>query len=148
MKIHLCSFILILTFFSCQKSEYYIANNIDIPGYNTITKNQFDSILKFTPLKRLDLYTSNSENEIKVLNKLKYSFNLKSYNLKDFYILNTENINDTLFIYEIDHVDYLVYDFILNKTNEVPPATGNITGLGAQYKVNVNNGEIHVYPYQ
>jgi|GEM_PF-5716875 len=148
MKIHLSVFIFILTFISCQKNEFYKAKNINLKGYNTILKYQFDSILKFTPFERFDLYTSDSENEIKALNKLKYSFNLKSYILKDFYILNTENIDDTIFIYDIDHVDYLVYDFIQNRTNEVPPVVGNITGLGAQYKVNVNNGEILVFPYQ
>ena len=157
IKITLILFTLIILGCNNRNNNTYIA--VHLRGYkdNKITISEFDSIITNSPYWALDKFKTTNYSEAFALDLIRERLKKQNLNLNEYYICNISSMNDSTISFEIDHIDALVYDYKIKQqlkkqeTDENYPlelVTGNITGLGAVYSVNIVSQEIKIYPFQ
>ena len=101
---------------------------------NSIESSILDSLIN--EINMLDNYKGENLTEEKAIKILVNSLSKKHSDISNLYIKSVLNQAKNNVIFELDHIDYLVYSYNRNKTDG-PPITGNITGYGGYYEVDI-----------
>jgi len=157
--------ITVIAFFSCspQKtrndvSDFYIAKSDFGRVSNRIEKTKLDSLIALLPYSKLSNFSSN-DSIINMASKiLKDNLQSKELNLNEFIVNDIRIDFDSVLVFYLNHCDYLVYNYNLEKLNSelsketisegsfeaVPPITGNVSGHEGWYKVNIESKKIEI----
>lgn len=155
----------VFSFSSCNRqktsnveSEYYTAKRDFGRVSNKIEKAKLDSLIASLPYSRLGDYSSNDSIIIEASKILKYDLQSKGLNLNKFIIYEINKDNDSVLGFHLNHCDYFIYKYNLEKLNSdlsktttsegiyevVPPITGNVSGYEGQYKVNLESKRVEI----
>ncbi len=155
----------IVTFFSCsgqqnknEKNNFYIAQRDFGRVSNQIEKTKLDSLINLLPYSLLGTFNSNDSLTNMASKILKDDLQSKGMNVNEFFIYEINVDNDSILVFHLDHLDYLIYKYNLEKLNSVlskkqiaegtyetvPPITGNVSGHEGWYKVNFESNEVEI----
>ncbi len=156
--------VLILLVSCCQnsntdnKSDIYISRSDFGEVDNQISKNVLDSIINALPYWRLDNFKTTDFAESYAVEFLRDGLRLEGLNPGEFIILGTERENDSTIVFQLNHIDFYVYNYNLDKKNyelsknptpdgiyeEIPPITGNVSGYEGWYKIDFVNNKLEI----
>ncbi|WP_282038344.1 hypothetical protein [Saccharicrinis aurantiacus] len=138
------------------ENKDHTVTGADIVSYNyKINKDSLDSIRVYIDryyygLYYDTLYNNNVYNGIKIL-KQYYSGIEKDLN--NVIITRFEELNDSMIIYHMGHLNQLIYGYMIRKEEresgeERVPMTGNFGGYQKEIHVNIKSGKYKVYETQ
>lgn len=118
---------------------------------NTIPTSILDSLILTLPYSRLDKFKTTDAEECHAVDFLKKELALKGHAPDEFIVYEIKRDKNFIFSFFLNHIDYYVYKYNLNKTNselsnkpssdgsfeEIPPITGNISGFEGWYSVDI-----------
>ncbi len=149
MKVKMILVFIAVISISCKSrnENIYVAENLRDYKDNKITYYELDSLISNSPYWTLDKYKTTNSAEAFALELIKDNFKNQGLKCNEFYICDISNMGDSVINFNINHIDGLVYKFKINMSNEIP-ATGNVTGLGAIYSINIISQKIEITPWQ
>lgn len=157
--------IAVVAFSSCnpQKtrndgSDFYIAKRDFGRVSNRIEKTKLDSIINQLPYWKLSEFKTADLHESLATEILINDFREKTLNTNEFVIFGIFKTSDSTIMFHLDHFDSFIYKYNLDKLNtelskkpldggyveEMPPATGNISGYEGWYTVNLEGKNIDI----
>lgn len=157
--------ITVVAFFSCSpqktrngENDFYIAKRDFGSVSNRIEKTKLDSIINQLPYWKLGDFKTADFHESLATEILITDFRKKNLNTNEFIILGILKTSDSTLMFHLDHFDSFIYKYNLDKLNEelskkppddgyieeIPPATGNISGYEGWYTVNLESKNIDI----
>jgi hypothetical protein len=131
-----------------EGSQYYSAKN-DWHGIsNKILQKDLKAIINESPYTFLNEYLPNSFQDSSAYKLLLENLKIRNLKISHFYITNYSQPNDSTVVYELNHIDYLVYRYNFEKAGNAIPITGNISGFEGMYIVDVKSSNIEIRLYQ